>query len=118
MPTYRENPKAYWKKFRTENPVGYLLNQARYRAKKKGELFDIELSDLDIPERCPVFDIPLAYSPGKRTDNSYSLDRWDNAKGYVKGNVRVISWRANQYKGDLTLEEVERLLNYMKGAPK
>lgn len=113
--TYREDPKAYWRQHRSNNPVSYLLNQARYRAKKIGLEFDIELSELEVPERCPVFDIPLFYSPGKRTPNSYSLDRWDNTKGYVRGNVRIISWKANQYKGDLTIKEVERLLNYMKG---
>lgn len=76
---------------------------------------DIEKSDLAIPTHCPVFGIPLFYSPGGRTNNSFSLDRVDNSRGYVKGNVRVISFRANQMKGDLTIDEVENLLAYMKG---
>ena len=68
-----------------------------------------------IPEICPVFNIPLFFTPGKRTYNSFSIDRRDNSKGYTKENVRVISWKANMYKGDLTIEEVENLLRYMKG---
>lgn len=100
---------------RQKDPVRYLLNQCRYRSKKLGIAFDIEKDDLVIPDVCPVFNIPLFFTPGRRTHNSFSLDRWDNTKGYVKGNVHVISWKANMYKGDLTLEEVERLYNYMKG---
>lgn len=116
---HREDPAEYRKRQsaarRQRDPISYLYSQAKYRAKKSGMKFDLVKSDLVIPERCPVFDIPLYFSPGKRTDNSYSLDRWDNTKGYVRGNVRVISWKANMYKGDLTIKEVERLLNYMKG---
>jgi hypothetical protein len=36
------------------------------------------------------------------------------AKGYIKGNVRVISWRANELKGDATLEEMKAVVRYMK----
>lgn len=113
--TYREDPVNYWRQHRAANPVQYLLNQAKYRAKKSGTEFSITLKDLEIPIVCPVFNIPLRYNPGKRTNNSFSLDRIDNSKGYVKGNVRVISWKANMYKGDLNIEEVENLLKYMKG---
>lgn len=37
------------------------------------------------------------------------------SEGYTKDNTRVISWKANQYKGNMTVEEVESLLKYMKG---
>jgi len=113
--TYKEDPVNYWRQHRAADPVRYLLHSARYRAKKAGTEFTITFEDLEIPEVCPVFGIPLRYTPGSRTANSYSIDRRDNSKGYVKGNVRVISWKANMYKGDLTIEEVESLLRYMKG---
>lgn len=117
--TYKEHPKEYRRlqsaARRKESPIYYLLAQARYRAKKAGYVCDIIENELDIPTHCPVFGIPLFFSSGKRTPNSYSLDRFDNSKGYVKGNVRVISFKANQYKGDMTIEEVENLLGYMKG---
>ena len=100
---------------RKQHPVRYIFNQARYRAKQRGIEFDIDYDDLEIPEFCPVFNIPLFFTEGRRGPNSYSIDRWDNTKGYVKGNVKVISWKANQYKGDMSIEEVERLLTYMKG---
>jgi hypothetical protein len=47
-------------------------------------------------------------------DNSYSLDRIDSNKGYVKGNVWVISRRANVIKNNATLEELELLTNNLK----
>lgn len=48
-------------------------------------------------------------------DDSPSIDRFDNALGYVKGNIRVISTRANLLKRDATVDEVRRLLAYMEG---
>lgn len=100
---------------RASDPVRYLINQARYRAKKLGQEFTIIKEDLNIPEYCPIFGISLFFSGGKRTKNSFSLDRVDNSIGYVKGNVRVISFWANQMKGDMSIAQVESLLKYMKG---
>lgn len=99
---------------RAKDPIRYLLNQCRYRARKAGEEFSITKEELEVPNICPIFGIPLFFTPGKRTPNSYSLDRVDNSKGYVKGNVRVISFQANMMKGDMTIEQVENLLRYMK----
>lgn len=39
-------------------------------------------------------------------DDSYSLDRIDSSRGYVKGNIWVISLRANRIKNDSTVEEL------------
>ena len=49
------------------------------------------------------------------TRNSPSLDRIRLELGYVKGNVRVISGRANLLKNDATIEELEAVLGDMKG---
>lgn len=49
----------------------------------------------------------------QRTDNSPSLDRIDNSSGYVKGNVHIISMRANRIKSDATLQELKSVVKYL-----
>lgn len=51
--------------------------------------------------------------------NSPSVDKIIPQLGYVKGNVQIISNRANIMKNDATLEDVKALLKYMeKNIPK
>jgi hypothetical protein len=117
--SYADDPQEYRRREslarRRADPIGYLLKQVKYRAKITGKDFDLTKEDLDIPSHCPVFGIPLFLTEGRRGPNSYSIDRIDNSKGYTKDNVRVISFLANTRKGDMTLEQVENLLKYMKG---
>jgi hypothetical protein len=109
-----EYKQAVNKACRASDPIRYLINQIRYRCKKSGMECTIHKEDLEIPEVCPVFGIPLFFTSGGRTKNSFSLDRKDNSKGYTPENTRVISFWANQMKGDMTIEQVEALLKYMK----
>ena len=39
------------------------------------------------------------------SDNSPTLDKFIPSKGYVKGNVQIISWRANSLKSDGSPDE-------------
>jgi len=91
---------------------------AKVRAKKKHVPFNIELSDVIIPAFCPLLGIPIRKSKKSLSPNSPSLDRIIPALGYVKGNVRVISHKANTAKSNLTIEEMETLLtNWRKSCP-
>ena len=92
----------------------YLLRSAKQRAAKKGLAFDITIEDIELPKTCPLLNIPLQTSLNSRTDNSYSLDRLDSSKGYIKGNVWVISSRANTIKNNATLEELQVLTANLK----
>ena len=80
---------------------------AKERADKNGLDFNIELEDIIIPKICPVLGIPINIDlgRGRRRPDSPSLDKFIPSKGYVKGNVQVISWRANRIKSDGTPEE-------------
>ena len=77
---------------------------AKERADKYGIDFNIDVEDIVIPEVCPVLGIPINISlgRGRRQPDSPSLDKFYPEKGYVKGNIQVISWRANRIKSDGT----------------
>lgn len=103
---------------RKRNPIQWLLRRAKTRAKKKNIPFDITPADIETPTYCPVFGMELDYlasgGSGRQTYNTASLDRIIPSKGYVKGNVEVISWRANVLKRDATHEELEKVAAYCK----
>lgn len=101
------------KKSFNKNPEHYLWYVARTRARQRKQDFDIEVSDVIIPKYCPILKCELLKSSGYNP-NSISLDRVDNNKGYVKGNVRVISRKANLLKSALTLDILENIIKYIK----
>jgi hypothetical protein len=86
---------------------------ARKRAKNKGIPFNIEASDVVVPEYCPVLNMRLVRDNCKMQDNSPTLDRIIPELGYVKGNVMVISWRANKAKGSASAEELQKIIEYI-----
>ena len=103
--------------WRKNNLEKYMLSSAKTRAKEFGLEFDITIEDVQIPDVCPILGIKFAYPWEENYKHAFapSLDRIDNSKGYVKGNVRVISDKANNCKKDLTQTEIENLLKYIKG---
>ena len=105
---------AYNYAWRSAHPEKYLLHSAKARAKKKGWEFNLGESDITIPEFCPVLGIKLTRRMDGDKNSSPSLDRIDSNLGYVKGNVQVISWRANNLKSDGTLEEFIKLVEFMR----
>lgn len=91
-----------------------MYNNAKYRAKRKGISFRLQLKDLVIPKRCPVLDVRLIRGEKGMNDRSPTLDRIRLTRGYTKGNVAVISFRANRLKSDAKIWEVEKILKYMR----
>lgn len=66
------------------------------------------------PEKCPILDLLLDFSEkGKRNDNSPSIDKIIPEKGYVSGNVAIISWRANRIKNDGNANEHQRIAEWL-----
>lgn len=95
-----------------------MWSRAKKRAEEKDLPFDIEVSDITIPDVCPVLGIKFSVSktgkgPG---DTSPSLDRIDGNLGYTRGNIKVISFKANRIKSDANVCDVEKVLIYMKSA--
>lgn len=87
---------------------------ARRRAKNHNIIFNIKISDVVVPEFCPVLGIKLKPTKNHLSDTSPTLDRIDPRLGYVKGNICVISNRANRIKSDGTIEEHEKIIQYIK----
>lgn len=94
-----------------------LWHGAKYRSKQTGLAFDLRPEDIVIPRICPVLGIPIRVSsiPHKQCDGSPSLDRREPSKGYVKGNVIVISWLANRLKSNATPTQLLLVALYAKG---
>lgn len=111
---------AYLRERRTmpQIALALLVANAKYRAKKRGIEFTITPADVEMPSICPVLGIDIEHGNNDQSitarDCAPSLDRRDNKKGYIPGNVRVISWRANRIKNDATVEELEAILKYLR----
>lgn len=105
--TIREKGKEYYRR-KLKNR---LLNAAKARARKYNMDFDLTLDDFILPAKCPLLDIELQVNKGRNSvkHNSFSLDRIDSSKGYIKGNVWVISMLANSIKSNATLEDIQTL---------
>lgn len=91
-----------------------IWKDAKGRAKKLGRPFSIDVDDIVIPETCPILGTPIERSKHNSSNNSPSLDCFDPAKGYSKGNVWVISQRANWLKRELTLEEWKQFVSKLE----
>ena len=93
----------------TQKDFKTLWSQLKSSAKKRNIPFDLLPSDIDhigIPITCPVLGIPLAFNRHKVEDNSISFDRIDSSKGYIPGNIQVISWKANNIKSNHAAEDL------------
>ena len=101
--------KGYARLFNLSNFSKYLYQRCRRECRYKDLPFDLDLLDVEIPDICPVLGIPLQPQENGRGWNTPTLDRIVPEKGYVKGNVVVVSWRANWLKSSATMEEIAML---------
>ncbi len=112
----KANPgwRAKWER---ANPERAYLSKLRGTAKARGVKFNLTLEDIKIPKRCPVLGIPLRIFAGilkHHPDDAVSFDRVNPKRGYVKGNVRAISWRANRIKSNATARELRAIAAYIE----
>jgi hypothetical protein len=101
--------------WRSNNVIRALVNEARSRAKARGVEFSIAADDVPpMGTHCPLLGEPFSTREERRSRNSPSLDRIDPSKGYVKGNVWVVGYRANLIKNDGTADEHEKIARAMR----
>ena len=96
------------------HPKTHMLQWARRRAKVYNLPYNVTPNDFEIPVNCPVLGIKLQAGVGKFHDASPSLERIVPELGYVKGNIHIISYKANRMKNNATLEELEKLVAWLK----
>lgn len=111
---HSEEIKARTRRHRLHSYEKYLVTRLRRKAEEHGLPFDLAPEDITIPDVCPVLGITLRKEGLGQRDDSPSVDRLVPSLGYVRGNVRIISKRANQIKNCATIREVELVLAYMK----
>ena len=108
--------KLCWQRLK-EDPRKELLKAARRRARQRNRPFSLSLEDIVIPDRCPILGIPLEPSTRCPTECSPSLDEIVVGKGYVAGNIQVISRKANTMKSNATPVELLRFAEWIRSNP-
>jgi len=109
--------RCHAERYHDTDYVKKLLYAAKRRAVTREIEFDITVDDIVIPKYCPILGLKLQPVHGMTgRDSSPSLDRIDNSKGYVKGNIAVISFRANTLKNNATAAELRAIADFMDKA--
>jgi hypothetical protein len=94
-----------------KNVRGKMFQGAAYRAKQNNIEFNITNESIILNKHCKLLNIPIEYGQTKVTKNSPSIDRIDNSKGYIEGNIQVISSLGNSMKNSATKEELITFAN-------
>lgn len=105
-----KDPKRAW--------AVYATGGAKARAALRGIPFTLtsEYVLSITPDSCPVFGTPFSFIGNKVVSaNSASLDRIDPDKGYVQGNVAVISAKANAIKNAYDAADIRRVADWLEG---
>ena len=137
-PEYKKYNREYMRAYRSkpenkerlrQQQIGYnrkrdltiagKLRRVKERSKKINVEFNLTKEYLEsiypTDGMCPLLNIALNWHSPSKHDSTPSLDRIDNNKGYIKGNVQWVSWRANLLKNNATPEELLMLAqNYKK----
>lgn len=84
-----------------------LLERAKQSAKEKKLDFNLTIEDIIIPEYCPLLEVKLSFDyTTESRDTYYSVDRINSDLGYIKGNVQVLSLKANTMKNNANKQEL------------
>lgn len=106
--TYRLKRCTQRNESKRRNFIHNMWKSAQAKALRKELEFNIEETDIIIPEVCPILEVPFIYGTKGNYKYTPSLDRIDNTKGYIKGNIQVISNLANTMKNSASQEELQK----------
>lgn len=106
-------PKPKRQVFKPETEIDRWIVRSKGKKRNLRRLLSIEYYKSLITTHCPLLGIPLTYGKyeGNTPPNNYAtLDKIDPTKGYVVGNVQIVSFRANTLKNSATIEEMRLML--------
>ena len=104
----RKNPKRTW--------VHGAVSSAKARSKKRGIEFNLDTKHVYAitSTHCPVFGLEFLFGGNKNIrPASPSMDRLDPSKGYIKGNVVVISMKANMIKNAYSSKDIAAVATWL-----
>ena len=112
-PYVKEKQAEHQRNWRKANRIRSLYNNIVAKCKFYDLPCDLAIEDIIVPDFCPVLGIELTWSDHK-TNSTPSVDRLIPEKGYVRGNICVISERANRLKNNATQEELQAIVKYLE----
>ena len=84
-----------------------ICRRASKSASGRGLEYNLEPEDIVISETCPYLKIKLSYNKkDSKKPFYYSIDRIDSSKGYIKGNIQIISLLANTMKNEASSDQL------------
>ena len=105
-------------KYKKEKPFHYRCDTVRSKTSTGKLPFNLTGEYLESiwTDTCPILGVELdLFAYNKNADNAAQVDRIVPDKGYVKGNVGWLSFRANRLKGDATAKEHMKIAQWMLG---
>lgn len=100
------------KRWRNSRPEQIILYNARRSAKIRNQECTLTLEDIIIPKNCPICNVLLTIQT--KNKDSASIDRIDNSKSYIPGNIGIICWGCNKLKSNASLEHLQAIVRYME----
>jgi len=96
----------------TDKLKGYIIRNIKSSARINKRDFNLSYTDLTLPTHCPLLGTELSYKSflGFTDHNNMqqaTVDRIDSTKGYVIGNVWIISRLANTMKNCATTKQLQ-----------
>jgi len=111
-----ERRKRHKLKFPKQNWASYALKDAKKRAEKKGVPFEITRQYIEsiLTNECPVFGTPFTFvGNGGIKPESPALDRIIPSKGYIEGNIQIISVKANNIKSAYNSKDIFKVAEWL-----
>tara|TARA_B110000503_G_C7103413_1_gene394856 strand:+ start:938 stop:1465 length:528 start_codon:yes stop_codon:yes gene_type:complete len=102
-----------------KNPIPQLFYNIKKRAAKSKVPFNLTVNDLkNLLKKsgniCPILGVKMEINELHSNNKEYSpsFDRIYPKKGYTKGNMIVISDKANRIKTDATVDEIRKVADF------